>query len=218
MSITRESVQQLLNSSDYGERLRGINQLRQLEPAVAFELVQPLIKDPNTRVRYAAVSLMDVVGTQDLAVSLEILRDRLSDPEPDVQAAAADALGALKLTEAYDDLQQLYQDTPEWLVKVSIIATLGELGEPRSFELLLSALSSENSLIQTMAISALGELGNASAVPLLIPYADHSDWQMRHRVAQALIRLGGTEARSTLETLANDPVAQVAQEAQEGLN
>ncbi|NER22435.1 MAG: HEAT repeat domain-containing protein [Symploca sp. SIO1B1] len=218
MSITRESVQQLLNSQDYGERLRGINQLRQLEPAVAFELVQPLIKDPNTRVRYAAVSLMDVVGTQDLAVSLDILRDRLSDPEPDVQAAAADALGALKLTEAYDDLQQLYQDTPEWLVKVSIIATLGELGEPRSFELLLSALSSENSLIQTMAISALGELGNASAVPLLIPYADHSDWQMRHRVAQALIRLGGTEARSTLETLANDPVAQVAQEAQEGLN
>ncbi|NEQ65682.1 MAG: HEAT repeat domain-containing protein [Symploca sp. SIO2D2] len=218
MSITRESVQQLLNSQDYGERLRGINRLRQLEPAVAFELVQPLIKDPNTRVRYAAVSLMDVVGTQDLAVSLDILRDRLSDPEPDVQAAAADALGALKLTEAYDDLQQLYQDTPEWLVKVSIIATLGELGEPRSFELLLSALSSENSLIQTMAISALGELGNASAVPLLIPYADHSDWQMRHRVAQALIRLGGTEARSTLETLANDPVAQVAQEAQEGLN
>jgi len=217
MSITRESVQQLLNSQDYGDRLRGINQLRQLDPAVAFELVQPLINDKNTRVRYAAVSMMDVVGTQDLAVSLKVLRGRLSDPEPDVQAAAADALGALKLTEAYDDLQQLYQDTPEWLVKVSIIATLGELGEPRSFELLLSALSSDNGLIQTMAISALGELGNASAIPLLIPYAEHSDWQMRHRVAQALIRLGGAEARSTLETLANDPVTQVAQEAQEGL-
>ncbi|NES25589.1 MAG: HEAT repeat domain-containing protein, partial [Symploca sp. SIO3E6] len=110
MSITRESAQQLLNSQDYGDRLRGINQLRQLELGVAFELVQPLINDQNTRVRYAAVSMMDVVGTQDLAVSLKILRDRLSDPEPDVQAAAADALGALKLTEAYDDLQQLYQD------------------------------------------------------------------------------------------------------------
>ncbi|NEP60679.1 MAG: HEAT repeat domain-containing protein [Symploca sp. SIO2G7] len=218
MSITRESVQKLLKSEDYGKRLSGINQLRQLEPAVAFELVQPLINDRNTRVRYAAVSLMDVLGTQDLAVSLKILRDRLSDSEPDVQAAAADALGALKLTEAYDDLKQLYQDTPEWLVKMSIIAALGELGEPRSFELLLSALSSDNGLIQTMAISVLGELGNTSAIPLLIPYATHSDWQVRYRVAQALIKLGGAETRSTLETLANDPIAQVAQEAQGGLN
>ncbi|NET55936.1 MAG: HEAT repeat domain-containing protein [Symploca sp. SIO2E6] len=218
MTINSESVQQLLSSEDYGQRLSGLNQLRQLEPAVAFELVQPLINDQNTRVRYAAVSLMDVLGTQDKHVSLKILRDRLSDSEPDVQAAAADALGALKLTEAYDDLLQLYQDTPEWLVKVSIIATLGELGEPRSFQLLLSALSSDNSLIQTMAISALGELGNTSAVPLLIPYATHPDWQVRYRVAQALARLGGAEAHSTLETLANDPIAQVAQEAQVGLN
>ncbi|NEP14935.1 MAG: HEAT repeat domain-containing protein [Symploca sp. SIO2C1] len=217
MTITRESVQELLNSPDYGNRLSGVNQLRQLEPAVAFELVQPLINDSNTRVRYAAVSQMDMLGTQDLAVSLKILRDRLSDSEPDVQAAAADALGALKLTEAYDDLQQLYQDSPEWLVKVSIIATLGELGDPRSFELLLSALGSDNSLIQTMAISALGELGNTSAVPLLIPYATNPDWQVRYRVAQALGKLGGEEVRSTLETLADDSFVQVAQEAQVGL-
>ncbi|NER51761.1 MAG: HEAT repeat domain-containing protein [Symploca sp. SIO1A3] len=217
MTITRESVQELLNSPDYGNRLSGVNQLRQLEPAVAFELVQPLINDRNTRVRYAAVSQMDMLGTQDLAVSLKILRDRLSDSEPDVQAAAADALGALKLTEAYDDLQQLYQDSPEWLVKVSIIATLGELGDPRSFELLLSALGSDNSLIQTMAISALGELGNTSAVPLLIPYATNPDWQVRYRVAQALGKLGGEEVRSTLETLADDSFVQVAQEAQVGL-
>ncbi len=217
MTITRESVQELLNSPDYGNRLSGVNQLRQLEPAVAFELVQPLINDPNTRVRYAAVSQMDVLGIQDLAVSLNILRDRLSDSEPDVQAAAADALGALKLTEAYDDLQQLYQDSPEWVVKVSIIATLGELGEPRSFELLLSALSSDNSLIQTMAISALGELGNTSAVPLLIPYASNPDWQVRYRVAQALGKLGGEEVRSILETLADDSFTQVAQEAQVSL-
>ena len=217
MSITRESVQQLLSSEDFGKRLSGINQLRQLEPSVAFELIQPLINDPNTRVRYAAVSQMDMLGTQDLAAALKILRDRLRDSEPDVQAAAADALGALKLTEAYEDLQQLYQDTPEWLVKVSIIATLGELGDPRSFQLLLSALSSDNSLIQTMAISALGELGNASAVPLLTPYATNPDWQVRYRVAQALGRLGGEEARSTLETLANDTAEVVVQEAKAGL-
>ncbi len=218
MSITPESVKELLSSQDFGERIRGVNQLRQLEKAVAFELVQPAVTDSNTRIRYAAVSQLDTLGQQDLQKTLTILRDRLkNDPEPDVQAAAADALGALRLQEAFEDLQQLYQTSSEWLVQFSIIATLGELGDLRAFDLLESALTSDNNLIQTAAISSLGELGDSRAVPLIIRYATNPDWQIRYRVVQALNRLGGEQARSTLETLARDQVEQVAQEAQTGL-
>lgn len=218
MSVNRESVQQLLNSEDFGDRISGVNRLRQLEPSVAFELIEPIVTDSNARVRYAAVSQFDTLGNQDLPKSLALLRDRLlNDSEADVQAAAADSLGALKLTEAYEDLQQLYHQSSEWLVKFSIIAALGELGDPRSFPLLEEALSSDVSLIQTAAISSLGELGDARAVPLLLPYATNPDWQIRYRVAQALQRLGGSEAHSALETLANDSVEQVAQEAKRTL-
>ena len=101
MSITPESVKQLLSSEDLGDRLRAVNQIRELEPAVGFELIQSAIGDRNSRVRYSAVSQMDTLGTQDLQLSLDILRDRLlHDSEVDVQAAAADCLGALKLSEA----------------------------------------------------------------------------------------------------------------------
>ncbi|WP_424101761.1 phycobilisome degradation protein NblB [Moorena producens] len=218
MTVTRESVQELLNSQDFGQRISGLNQLRQLEPSVAFELIQPLVKDNNVRIRYGAVSQLDTLGDQDLTVSLTLLRDRLlNDPEPDVQAAAADSLSALKLTEAYDDLEQTYNQTTEWIIKFSIIAALGELGEPRSFQLLEDALKSDTSLIQTAAISSLGELGDPRAVPLLIPFATNSDWQIRYRLVQALVNLGGEEARAVLETLANDSVEQVASLAQEGL-
>lgn len=218
MSVTRESVQELLSSEDFGQRISGVNQLRQLEPAIAFELIQPVVTDANTRVRYAAVSQLDTLGTQDLQASLTMLRDRLlNDEEPDVQAAAADALGALKLTEAYEDMEQLYRRTPEWLVQFSIVATLGELGDPRSFDLLQEALNSQTSLVQTAAISSLGELGDARAVPLLIPFATNSDWQIRYRVAQSLSRLGGAEARATLEALAKDEKEEVAREAQAAL-
>jgi len=93
-----------------------------------------------------------------------------------------------------------------WLKSFSIIATLGELGDPRSFEL-LKALTSENDLVQTAAISSLGDLGDMQAIPLLVPYATHPDWQIRYRVVQALNRLGG-QKHSTLETLANDQVEQ----------
>ena len=218
MSVTRESVQELLSSENFGQRISGINQLRQLEPSVAFELIQPLVADKNTRVRYAAVSQLDTLGHQDLQASLTILRDRLiNDSEPDVQAAAADALGALKLTEAFEDLLRLYHQTPEWLVQFSIIATLGELGDPRSFELLEEGLNSDTSLIQTAAISSFGELGDARAVSLLIPFATSPDWQVRYRVAQALGKLGGAEAHSTLEAMTNDEQAEVAQEAKASL-
>lgn len=214
MTVTPDSIQQLLISEDLGDRLRGVNQLRQIEPAIAFELIQTSIKDEDTRVRYAAVSQMSSLGQQNLTTSQEILRDcLLNDPEPDVQAAAADALGALKLTDTFDDLQQVYQSTPEWLVKMSIVAVVGEMGEPRAFSLLEDALKSDNELIQTMAISALGELGNSEAIPLLTPFAAHSDWQIRYRLVQALHKLGGPQVQQVIAQLANDRVEQVAQEA-----
>ena len=218
MSVTPESVKQMLSSEDLGDRLRAVNQIRELEPAIAFELAQSAVTDSNARVRYSAVSLFDTLGKQDLDVSLDILRDRLlNDPEADVQAAAADCLGALKLHAAFEDMQKVYHATPEWLVQFSIVATLGELGDPRGFELLKEALSSENDLVKTAAISSFGELGEQKAVPLLAPYASNPDWQVRYRLVQALNVLGGDEAKSILETLANDEVEAIATEAKKSL-
>lgn len=214
MSINPESVKQLLSSEDLGDRLRAVNQIRQLEPAIAFELLQSAIGDSNSRVRYSAISQLDTFGGQNLDLSLNILRDRLlNDSEIDVQAAAADCLGALKLSQAFDDLQQMYENTDEWIIKFSIVAALGEMGEPKAFDLLTQALGSDNELVQTAAISSFGELGNVEAVPLLAPYASNSDWQIRYRVAQALSRLGGAQAKSIIETLANDTEEAVAKEA-----
>lgn len=218
MSITPESVKQLLESEDFGDRIRGINQLREIEVETAFNLIQPMITDKNTRVRYAAVSQLDTLGVEHKSQSLELLRDRLfNDPEFDVQAAAADAIGGLKLTEAYDDLDKLYHETSEWLVQFSIVAALGELGEPKGFDLLKEALDSDNNLLQTAAIGALGELGDNRAVPLLTPFADHEDWQVRYRLVQALGRLEGAEAQATVEKLTQDEVEQVATEAKNNL-
>lgn len=218
MSNTSDSIKELLESQDFGDRLRGVNQLRQLDRATAFELVQIPVSDSNVRVRYAAVSHLASVGGQDPDASFRLLKAALFDPEPDVQAAAADSIGALHLTNAYDDLERLYHRTPEWLVKFSIVAALGELGEPRSFDLLVDALQSDSELLQTAAIGSLGELGDDRAVELLTPFATHSDWQIRYRVVQALSRFDTPEARSTLETLAQDSIEQVATQAKASLN
>lgn len=217
MTPSPESVKTLLASTDLGDRLRAVNQIRTLDRAIAFELLQDAVEDPNPRVRYAAVSQLASVGNQDRERSLTLLRDRLRDSEPDVQAAAADSIGGLKLTEAFDDLQALYEFSPEWLVKFSIVAALGELGDPRSFAMLKDAIKAPNELMQMAAIGSLGELGDPRAVELLVAHAVNPDWQVRYRVAQALAHFQTPEARSTLEKLAQDEAEQVAQEAKSGL-
>lgn len=218
MGISVESVKALLNSSDYGDRLRAVNQIRELEPKAAWELIQIAIGDSNSRVRYSAASQIDRLGKQDLDLALQLLLGLLKDPEIDVQAAAADCLGALKLHAAFADLQELYQTTPEWLVKLSIVAALGEFGDPRAFELLKQALTEDNELIQAAAIGSLGELKNPDTIELLKPFVSNQDWQVRFRVARALVNLGGEEAKSILTTLVNDEVEAIANEAKSFLS
>lgn len=217
---TSESVRTLLESADFGDRIKGLNLLRQLDRATAFQLVRPCVTDENTRVRYAAVSQLDSLGPEDPDLALELLRDRLqNDSETDVRAAAAAALGALKLTAAFEDMQALYRQTSEWLLQFSIVAALGELGDPRSFDLLAEALASEADLVKTAAIGSLGDLGDPQAVPLLVPLARDTDWQLRFRTAQALGKFTGSdEARAALTELATDSVEQVATEAQRALD
>ncbi|MBP0016472.1 MAG: HEAT repeat domain-containing protein [Cyanobacteria bacterium SBLK] len=216
--MTPESVQALLQSEDYGDRIKGLNQLRQLPHEIAFEMIQPLIFDSKTRVRYAAVSQMDTLGNVNREKSLEVLRDRLlKDKEIDVQAAAADAIAALKLTEGFEDLQTAYRESSEWLLQFSIIAALGEMGDPRGFDLLVDALTSDNDLLQSTAVGALGELGDRRAIPLLLPFINNPDWQIRHRLAQALTHLGGEEVKPALQQLAKDEIEQVAIEAKRSL-
>ena len=219
MSITLAYVQPLLTSDNLGDRLKGVNLLRELDPAIAFTLIQPLVKDSNERVRYAAVSQLDPLGKQDPLTALELLRDRLqNDPETDVKAAAADVIGGLQLTQAYDDLKQLYQQNSDWLLQLSIIATLGELGEPKAVELLEDALNSDNGLVRIAAVSAWGELGNVEGIPLLVQLVKDEDWQVRYRLVQTLGKLGGEQAQEALKILAEDSMESIAEEAKQHLS
>ncbi len=216
MTISLDEIQGLLESDNFGEQIRGLNHLRNLDPAIAFPLLKPLVTHNNPRIRYSAVSQLDPIGQANPAESLIMLRDRLfNDPEMDVQAAAADVIGGLKLTDAYPDLENAYQQTSDWLLQMSIVATLGEMGDARGFDLLKLALGSENSLIRMAAISALGELGNPAAITFLMPLVNDDDWQVRYRLAQSLSQLDSTSTRPTLEQLSHDSAEQVAAIAKE---
>ena len=208
------SARDLLQSSDYGDCISGLNQLDTLPEEEALILITPLITHTNARVRYAAVSKMAKIGNVNRPVSLELLRDRLhNDSELDVKAAAADSLGALAFTEAYEDLAALYHATSDWLLRLSIVAALSEMGEPKAIEVLLDALMSDNDLLVATAIGAIGDLGDASVLDQLETFMCHDDSQVRFRTAQALGHLGGDQARAWLQRMADDTDDQVVTQA-----
>lgn len=219
MGVNSESVQALLASENYGDRLTGLNQLRELDPPTALALIQPVLGDENVRVRYAAVSQLATLGEQNRSETMATLIMLLEeDKELDIKAAAADALGALHCQEAYPQLEAAYQNSNDWVLQLSIIAALGELGNPAGFELLEAAMGSETELVRIATITALGELGDERAIALVAPLAKDDDWQLRSRVAQALGNFKHNDAaKSVLETLAQDESEQVAQIAQAGL-
>ncbi len=220
MDVNPESIQALLASENYGDRLKGLNQLRELAPTKALELIQPVLSDENVRVRYAAVSQLATLGEQNRSETTTTLLKFLDeDKELDIKAAAADALGALHCAEAYPQLEAAYQSSNDWVLQLSIIAALGELGNPAGFELLETALGSETELVRIAAITALGELGDERAIGLVAPLAKDDDWQLRSRVAQALGNFKSNEAaQSVLQALTDDKSEQVAQIAKAGLS
>lgn len=203
MVISPDQIKQQLASAELGQRLRAVNLLREIDPAVAFELIQTVISDSSARVRYAAISQFASLGKQNKEKALTVLRQALyHDPEADVQAAAADAMGALQLAAAYDDLVTAYNNTSEWIVQMSIVACLGELGVSQGFELLQQALQSNTALVALTAIGAMGELKDPRAIPLLLPFLESDDWQVRHRLAQALSNyLHTPQANDVMPTL-----------------
>jgi HEAT repeat protein len=91
------------------------------------------------------------------------------------------------------------------------------LGAPEAFPLLESALQSDNELVVTAAIGALGELGDDRAVPILVTYTSHPDWQLRHRLVQALAAFNQPEAKAALQALRQDAAEIVATAASQHL-
>lgn len=211
MTKTFAELQADLQADDLGIRMKVLPASRSLTATERFQLVTQAVHDPNSRIRYDAISQLANLGHTDINLTYSLLKEALwHDPELDVRAVAADSIAALGLTELFPDLAELYHQTKDWLLQFSIVAALGTLGDDRAYDLLVEALQHENDLIKTAAIGSLGELGKPEAIAVLAPLADHPDWQIRYRLAQALTNLASPAVAPILQKLANDPNPQVA--------
>lgn len=112
----------------------------------------PYLRHRSTLVRLvAAAALAELARKQELPGLLEAA----ADPEPEVRAKVARALGRTRQPEAWKGLEWLATD-PVWYVRLQGVAALGQIG-PGPAEPLWRAVQDPDSRVQRKAAGALYE-------------------------------------------------------------
>ncbi|KAK4528542.1 hypothetical protein GAYE_SCF59G6486 [Galdieria yellowstonensis] len=185
-----DSIKRMAQSVNSDDRAKAVTQCRKLPSQERLEVLLSLAKDESLNVRYSALSQLSSVGAENPRRTLEKIREVLrEEKEATLIGAAADVLFSLPLPEVFDELVALYEKTSDWIVRLSIVAGIGELKHPRSFEFLAQALESKDDLVISTAIGALGELGDKRALELLEPLLDSTDATIRDRAYNNIQRL-----------------------------
>lgn len=203
--MAESSATEQLNSPDFLERVRGINRIDEIETTSdrISALIPLAIEDPNQQVRYAAISRISnfdhtKLSEDDSEKVLTAARYVLSnDKESSCQSGAADVIAGLKLNDGFDDLVDAFNRTSDWMLKFSIAAGLGEMGDPKAFDFLTAILGNsqgDDFLLTAAAIGALGELGDRRGLPVVEKYLDNEDSSVKERAKIAYNLLLGTES------------------------
>jgi len=132
------------------------------------------------------------------------LIDRLSDTDPEVRAAAAEALGKIGAKAAIQALENRMNDNAEESkVRVSAAVALGKMGNKKAIEFLINMLTDQDEVVRVRAASALSEVGKP-AVDLLLEALKSKEAQKRWGAAKALGEIGCKEAIPALAKATKD--------------
>ncbi len=113
----------------------------------------------------------------------------LDDPEDEVRAKAATALGRLGDRRAIGYLLEHLLTDPAPFVRVRIASSLGHLGGPEVIDRLVRSLGDSAWWVRMRSVEALEHIGAGAEGPLLVAL-DDADPEIRKRAAVALERLG----------------------------
>ena len=113
----------------------------------------------------------------------------LGDPEDEVRAKAATALGRLGDRRAIGYLLEHLLTDPAPFVRARIAGALGQFGGPEVIDRLVRALGDPAWWVRMRSVEALEQIGSVAEGPLLVAL-DDPDPEIRVRAAVALERLG----------------------------
>ncbi len=205
-----------LEAEDVEARVTAVRALRAVDPQTP-DIVGGLARalaDDSYRVRGEAASALAAAGA-DAAPATEALAKALKDPDTGVRTCAAVALGrigepTLKVAGALADAMS----DVEPAVQMAACAALDALPlkTEQRVEFAARAAASPRSGARSWGLRRLGEIGEAAkdAEPLLVKALEEKDASLRRRAAEALGRIGASDA-------AISPLARAIADGDEGV-
>jgi HEAT repeat protein len=149
-------------------------------------LLKTLLKDRDDDVRKFAVDL--VCEIKECGYPEELVYVLGNDPNPNVRASAAKAIGLLHYEDALPQLMHALEDE-EWVV-FSALETAALMKCESSVDRIIALLNSPSEAVRYAAIETLGEIGSSDAVEALVGHMQKADGIEKESVAKSIVRAG----------------------------
>ena len=176
--------------------------LKEIGPA-SVQLLKPLLKDKDDDIRKFAVDLICEIKECDYPQ--EIGRILVNDPNPNVRASAARAIGVLDYKEALPRIIQVLKDE-EW-VCFSALETLALMKDESSVGPVISLLANRSEATRYAAIDTLGRIGSPRSRKALLDHLQRTTDIEKNAVAKSLARIGITPSMTEVSDLLMDMLA-----------
>jgi HEAT repeat protein len=214
-----EEIKASLTEADFQRRLQAIAALKAHDAEVAVPLLISKKRDPEFLVRsFVAMGLGKQLTAESFTALLEMMQ---FDRDTNVQSQAADSLSLFGQV-AVPYLVTTFHQNKNWLVRLSILAAIAEMGCPDELlEVCVEAFDDQDATVQEAAVETLAFLQGTNqqqaALSHLVKLASSASVPMRIRVATTLKQFDDPEAKATLAQLRQDPDHQVVAAALEDL-
>ncbi|MEK7699594.1 MAG: HEAT repeat domain-containing protein, partial [Planctomycetota bacterium] len=152
------------------------------EPSVIDALIEAAL-DTQEEVRIDVVQRLGEIGDER---AVRPLINALDDESLVVREKAAMALGLLRKPEATEPLISTLSSNTNLLITCAIIDALGQIGETKAVDPLLTFLSHPESKIRECAAASLGGIRNARAIEPLIAALSDEQERVRWYAADSL--------------------------------
>lgn len=212
-------IESYLASPNPQNRMKGLVELRNHEPAIVVPLLKQRMYDKEFVVRsFVAMGLGNKQTEEGFEALLNLIEN---DSDPNVVAEAANSLAKFG-DRALPHLLQVFEHNTNWLIRQSIFAALEDTANPEILiQLCHWGLQGEDLVVKNTAIANLGRLqGTAKeqgALAILLEAAIADVAMLRAQAARTLKDFDDPKAKAALSELRHDSNMRVVGAAMESL-
>ncbi|HSR42104.1 MAG TPA: HEAT repeat domain-containing protein, partial [Longimicrobiales bacterium] len=180
-SSVEEQVLGMIEDSRWFVVRNGVAVLGRIGDDRAIEHLTSTLAHEDLRVRRETVLALAKLGGENAGA---LALGMIDDPEAEVRAATAMALGELEMEKAVRPLRKRLEEEDDEDVQVQILRALGQLGDPGAVpeiekHAVASFFSRPPRPVRIAAYKALSEIGTPHAVKLLEKALDDKDSEIR---------------------------------------